>query len=63
MPLSRKQIIDTIKAMPEEEFDDIDVLLERMVILEKIEKAEKNISEGKTYSTEEAKQQLSKWFR
>jgi predicted transcriptional regulator len=30
--------------------------------LDKIEKAEKDISEGKVYTTEEAKQQLSNGF-
>lgn len=63
MALTKKQIIETINAMSEEEFDDIDVLLERLVILEQIEKAEKNISEGKVYTTEEAKQKLSKWLQ
>ncbi len=61
MVISKKQVIESIKAMPEEEFDDIDVLLERIMILSKIAKAEINISEGKIYKIEEAKQQLSKW--
>ena len=63
MAITKKQIIDTINAMPEEEFNDIDVLLERIVILEKIEKAEKNISANKIYTTEEARQKLAKWFQ
>ncbi len=49
--------------MPEEEFIDIDILLEQIIILNKIEKAEKDISEGKVYTTEEAKQRLSKWLQ
>lgn len=48
--------------MPEDEFEDIDVLFERIVILEKIEKAEKDIVEGKVFSTEEAKEKLTKWL-
>lgn len=63
MAISKKQVIESINAMPEEEFDDIDVLLERIVVLDKIEKAEKNVSEGKVYTTDEAKQQLSKWLQ
>ena len=50
MAISKKQILESINAMPEEEFDDIDVLLERIMILDKIEKAEKDISEGKVWS-------------
>jgi hypothetical protein len=61
MAISKKQIIESINAMPEEEFNDIDILLERIIVLEKIGKAEKNISEGKVYTTDEAKQKLSKW--
>jgi hypothetical protein len=63
MAVSKKQVIESINAMSEEEFKDIDVLLERIMILDKIEKAEKNISEGKIYTTEEAKQHLSKWLQ
>ena len=63
MAISKKQVIDTINAMQEEEFEDIDVLLERIMILEKIEKAEKNIAAGEVYTTEEAKQKLSKWLQ
>lgn len=63
MAITKKQIIDTINAMPEDEFEDIDILLERMVMLEKIERAEKNIRENQTYTTEEAKQYLASWFQ
>jgi hypothetical protein len=63
MAASKKQVIESINAMSEEDFKDIDVLLERIMILDKIEKAEKNISEGKIYTTEEAKQHLSKWLQ
>ncbi len=63
MAISKKQVIESINAMPEEKFNDIDVLLERIVILNKIEKAEKDIAEGKVYTTQEAKQRLSKWLQ
>ena len=63
MAISKKQVIETINAMTEEEFEDIDVLLERIMILEKIEKAEKNIAAGEVYTTEEAKEKLSKWLQ
>ncbi len=63
MAISKKQVIETINAMTEEEFKDIDVLLERIMILEKIEKAEKNIAANEVYTTEEAKEKLSKWLQ
>lgn len=63
MAITKKQVIETINAMPEDTFEDIDVLLERIMVLEKIEKAEKDIAEGRTYTTEQAKEKLSKWFQ
>lgn len=63
MSISKKQVIEAINAMTEEEFEDIDVLLERILILEKIEKAEKNIAAGEVYTTEEAKENLGKWLQ
>ena len=62
MAIRKQQIIDTINAMLEEEFENVDVLLERIMMLEKIEKAEQNIIDNKVYTTEEAKQKLEKWF-
>jgi len=63
MAISKKQVIESIQAMPEEEFTDVDVLPERIMLLNKIEAGEKNIAEGKIYSTEEAKEKLSKWLQ
>ena len=41
--LTKEKLLAFIKAMPEDEFEDIDVLLERIVILEKVEKGENDI--------------------
>jgi len=61
--LTKEKLLNSIKAMPEDQFEDIDVLLERIVILEKIEKAEKDISDGNVFSTTKAKEKLSKWLK
>ena len=37
MAISKKQVIESIQAMPEEEFTDVDVLLERIMLLNKID--------------------------
>lgn len=60
--LTKENLIESLKAMPEEEFEDIDVLLERIVLLEKIENGEEDIVEGRVFSNEEAKQNLFKWL-
>ncbi len=59
----KKKVIESIQAMPEEEFTDVDVLLERIMLLNKIEEGETNVAEGKIYSTEEATKKLSKWLQ
>jgi len=61
--LTKTKLLESIKAMPEDRFDDIDVLLERIIILEKLENGEKDITEGRVFTSEEAKQKLSKWLR
>ncbi len=60
--LTKEKLIESLKAMPEEKFEDLDVLLERIVLLEKIENGEEDIVEGRVFSNEEAKQNLSKWL-
>lgn len=61
--LTKEKLLASIKAMPEDEFEDIDVLLEHIVILDKIENGEKDIVKGKVYSTGEATQKLEKWLK
>lgn len=60
MAISKKQVIETINAMPEDEFNDVDVLIERIIILQKIDRAENDIAEGKVYTTDELKLKLAK---
>lgn len=49
--------------MPEEKFDDIDVLLERLVILDKVESGLQDADEGNVISNEEMKKQIDSWFK
>lgn len=61
--LTKEKLIASIRAMPEEEFADMDILFERLVILEKIDKGENDIMEGRIYTTSEAKKKLDKWLK
>ncbi len=61
--MTKEKLIAFIEAMPEERFSHIDILLERIVLLDEIEKGEKDIEEGKVSSLEEAKQKLQKWLK
>jgi len=61
--ITKEKILKTIKAMPEEKFDDIDVLLERIVLLEKIEKGLADVENGNTHSNEEINEMIESWFK
>jgi hypothetical protein len=61
--LTKEQVLESIKNMPEDRFDDIDVLLERIVILEKIARGEKDIEEGNVVSHEEVGKIIQTWFK
>ena len=61
--ITKEKIIEAIKAMPEDKFEDIDILLERLVILEKVDKGLKDIEEGNIISHEDMKNKIDSWFK
>ncbi len=61
--LTKEKIIESIKAMPEDKFNNIDVLLERIVLLEKIESRLADVENGNTHTNEEMNQIIDSWFK
>ena len=61
--ITKEKIIESIKAMPEEKFDDIDVLLERIVLLEKIKTGLKDVENENTHTNDEMNQIIESWFK
>ncbi len=61
--ITKEKIIQSIKAMPEDKFENIDVLLERIVLLEKIEIGLKEVEGGNTNTNEEMNQIIESWFK
>ena len=59
--LNKDQLIQTIKDLPEE--FSIDDLLDRIMLLQKIEIGMDQSLSGQTLTTEEAKVKLSKWLK
>ena len=59
--LTKKNVLKTIKEMPEE--FSVDDAIEKLIVLHKIEKAKKEISNGKGLNTAQAKKQLQKWLK
>lgn len=51
--LTKELIFETIKNMPEEKFEDIDVLLERLVMLDKIQTGIEQANRGELIPLEE----------
>lgn len=60
--LTEQKIIESIKAMPEDNFEDIDVLFERIVVLDKIERGLNDVETGSIISNNEMKNVIDSWF-
>ncbi len=59
--LTKNKIIETIKKLPDS--FSIEDLFEKIIFLEKIEKANQQSLDGKIFTTEEAKKKLHKWLK
>lgn len=63
MPLTKKQIIAAIEAMPKEEFESAEEVIEELILLEKIESGLKAVENGDVLSEEEANKIMNSWLR
>ena len=63
MPITKNQIIEAIKAMPQDEFANIDEVIEEIILLEKIENGLKDVEKGEVVSEEEANKIMDSWLR
>jgi predicted transcriptional regulator len=61
MPITKNQIIEAIKAMPQEEFVTADEVIEEIILLEKIERGLKDMEEGRVITHEEMKKEIDSW--
>lgn len=59
--LSKEKVIEAIQSLPDE--FSIDDVVERLIVLHKIETGLQQVSAGKTISTQEAREQLQQWLR
>ncbi|KAF0145887.1 MAG: hypothetical protein WC855_13080 [Thermodesulfovibrionales bacterium] len=60
MTIAKQQVLDLIKDLPEEV--DIDEVIYRLYLRQKLEAAEKDVREGRLISQEEVIKETSKWF-
>lgn len=59
--LKKIKVQEIIKAMPEQ--FSIDELLDKLILIQKVEEGLKDIEEGRVLTTEEAKNRLGKWLK
>lgn len=59
--MKKAQLIEQIQDFPEE--FSLDDLVERLLVLEKIEEGQQQVREVKTLTEDEAQKRLEKWLR
>ena len=59
--ITKQKILETINAMPEDRFDDIELVIERLVLLEKIQKGIEQAEKGEMISLDELKEEMKSW--
>lgn len=60
MTITKHQVLELIRDMPEEV--DIDEIIYRLYLRQKLEAAEKDVREGRVISHEEVIRETSQWF-
>ena len=56
----KSTVIESINKLPDE--FSIDEIIERLIIIEKIEKGRQDVKDGKVNTEDQAKAKLSKWL-
>ena len=59
--LVKEKVLETLQSLPDE--FSLDELVERLILMEKVEIGLKQLEEGKTVGHEEAKDKMKKWLK
>jgi predicted transcriptional regulator len=59
--LIKEKVLEAIQSLPAQ--FSIDDLVERLIVLHKIEAGLQQVAQGKTLNTQEAKEKLKKWLK
>lgn len=59
--ITKKQLAMTLEKLPEEFF--IEDLIDKLILLDKIESAEKESQKGETITASELEKEMEKWFK
>ena len=60
--LTKDKIMKTIDALPDDGFS-IEDIIERLILLDKVEQGLQDIKDGRVHSTEEVKIKLERWLK
>lgn len=58
--MRKSTVIDSISKLPDE--FSIEEIIERLIVIEKIEKGRQDVKDGKVNTEEQAKEKLGKWL-
>lgn len=58
--LTKRMLLKCLKTLPEE--FSIDELMERLIVIQKIDRGLKEMEDGKGLSTEEARKRMARWL-
>ncbi|MFZ3065622.1 MAG: hypothetical protein WA277_10120 [Nitrospirota bacterium] len=61
MTIAKQEVIELIKELPDEV--DVDEIIYRLYLRQKLEGAEKDVREGRLVSHDEVIKETSKWFK
>ena len=59
--ITKEKVLDSIKNMPEDKLEDIDILLERLVMLEKIYTGLTQLEGGEGIPLDQLHKQMTEW--
>jgi len=59
--MKKSQLLETLQAMPDE--FPVDELIEKLIVLQKIEEGQQQVRAGQVYTDEEAKKKLERWLK
>ncbi len=60
--ITKERLLETIKAMPEDKFEDVDELIDNIHLMEKIKRAENDIANGRVFTHQQVKDEMDKWI-
>ena len=59
--ISKKEIIEAINDLPEDEFSDVDAVIEEIILLDKIKRGINAVKNGDVISEEDVDKIIEKW--